>query len=195
MRPIEEARANQIDSQKAVANLQTPQRQQAFEDLQLWWKFHQPESFSAVRSAVGRVDRFALANGESITVVFTGGPEKQKGGIYPIKADGRLIHIFQGNNYLGDNDQFVDVNGDGLPEIVCAHDIGEFDDGNPKKVVTEATNLNIVAVSSDQMPLLRIVFDVRPFRVTPTWRCASKTIWPVLRMLLSNDRSRMFGLK
>ena len=82
MRPIEEAKAKLIKPEQAVVNLLTPERQKAFEELELWWKFNQPEVWSSYRSTVGRVDRYQEASGKWITVVFTGEQEEQKGGVY-----------------------------------------------------------------------------------------------------------------
>jgi Fe-S cluster assembly iron-binding protein IscA len=53
LRPIEEARAKQINPELAVADLLTSRRQQAFVDLQLWWKFYQPEAYEPIDVTVG----------------------------------------------------------------------------------------------------------------------------------------------
>ena len=169
-RPVLEARANLIDPELAVAELLTSRRQVAFEDLQLWWKFHQPEAASSVLPKVGRVDRYEIGKGKWITVVFTGDAEEQRGGIYLIQADGHQTPIWQGNNYVGEDDQFVDINGDGLPEIVANDSPGGTDEDNPNQYVTDATSLIILPITSEQVPLLYIVFDVRPFNAKPSWR-------------------------
>ena len=168
-RPMEASKANEIDPPKAVAELSTPRRQEAFEDLQLWWKFNQPEVRNSPKE-VGRVDRYQLEDGDWITVVFTGAPEEQRGGVCLIKADGRQIPIFHGNNYLGDDDQFIDVNGDGVPELVSTATMGGKDEDNPNRIVTDATAIDIIPITPKQIPLLRIVFDVRPVKSPSNWR-------------------------
>jgi hypothetical protein len=171
MRPIEEAKANQINQEQAVADLLTSRRQEAFEELQLWWKFHQPDVSHSIDAAVGRVDRYKLASGLWITVVFTGDAEEQNGGIYLIRPDGRQIPVFHGNNYIEGDERFVDVNGDGIPEIISAAVLaGHDDEENPKRVITDAMSLDIIPLSAEQVPLLRILCDVRPFNAEPTWR-------------------------
>jgi hypothetical protein len=103
-------------------------------------------------------------------VVFTGDPDKEKGGFYLINSDGRQTRVFHENNYLDDESQFVDVNGDGLPEIVHCAALGGKAEDNPNKVVIDATSVDIIPISSEQVPLLRLVFDVRPFRAKPSWQ-------------------------
>lgn len=170
MRPIEEAKAKLIKPEQAVKDLLTPKRQQAFEDLELWWKFNQPEVWSSDRWAVGRVDRYQEASGKWITVVFTGEQEMQKGGVCLINDNGRQIRIYGGNNYIDEEDQFVDVNGDGLPEMVAGISTIAEDGNEPNRVITEGTFLCIQPISSEQIPLLEVAFDVRLYEVEPSWR-------------------------
>lgn len=169
-RPALEARANLMDPALLAAELLTSRRQAAFDDLQLWWRFHQSEAASSVRATVGRVDRYEDANGKWITVVFTGDAEKQNGGIYLIQANGHQIPVWHGNNFLDGDDQFVDVNGDDLPEIVANDSPGATDEDNPNRLVTDATSLIILPITSEQVPLLYIVFDVRSINSKPSWR-------------------------
>jgi Fe-S cluster assembly iron-binding protein IscA len=170
LRPIEEAESKQVDTKQAVADLLTDNRQQAFEDLRLWWKFNQPEVWSKYESTVGRVDRYELPGGEPITVVFTGEEGKQRGGIYLINPDGRQTVIFQGHNFIGETDQFIDITNDGLPEIVALNQMGGKAEDNSNRVVTDAESLIILPVTARQTPLLRVLFDVRPFNAHSTWR-------------------------
>ncbi len=170
MRPIEEAKAKLIRPEKAVAELLTPRRQKAFEDLELWWKFNQPEVWSSDSWTVGRVDRYQEASGNWITVVFTGEQEMQKGGVCLINDNGRQIRIYGGNNYIDEEDQFVDVNGDGLPEMVAGISTIAEDGNEPNRVITEGTFLCIQPISSEQIPLLEVAFDVRLYEVEPSWR-------------------------
>jgi hypothetical protein len=163
-------KAGRIEPHPAVPVLLTPERQKAFEELQSWWKTHQPEADVSFDDPVGRVDRYLQAGGEPITVVFTGEPEKQNGEFCLINADGRQTRIFQRTNYLDEDDQFVDVNGDQLPEIVACHAMGGHADENRNRVVTDAAGLNILPITSEQVPLLRVIFDVRPFNAPATWR-------------------------
>ncbi|MBC7822063.1 MAG: hypothetical protein IAG10_34695 [Planctomycetaceae bacterium] len=116
------------------------------------------------------MDRYQQPNGQWITIVFTGDLEQQNGAFYLINPNGRQTPVFQGMNYIDDGSQVVDLNGDHVPEIVVAITLGEHDDGNPNKVVTDATSLDILPISSEQVPLLRIIFDVRPFNAMPSWR-------------------------
>ncbi|MDB5341021.1 MAG: hypothetical protein JWN70_6640 [Planctomycetaceae bacterium] len=170
LRAIQAVQVKQINPIRATADLLTSRRQAAFEELQVWWKFHQTDAHSSGNSKVGRVDNYIPKRGTSITVVFTGDPEQQNGGVYLINPDGRQTRIFQGQNYLNGDDQFIDTNGDGLPEIVTSNDIGGHDENNPNKIVTDATSLCILPISAEQVPLLRIVFDVRRFKSNLTWR-------------------------
>ncbi len=169
IRTKEKLQAERVDPVKSAAALLTPRRQHAFDELLVWWKFNQPEALSSLKATVGRVDQFQAADGEALTVVFTGEPEKQNGGLYLINAKGRQIPIYQGHNLIRDNHQFVDVNGDGIPEIVCDASIGASG-VDPRKIVTQASCLYIIPISSKQVPLLRVVFDARHFGADPTWR-------------------------
>lgn len=170
MRPIEEAKAKLIKPEQAVIDLLTPKRQKAFEDLELWWKFHQPEAWSSYRSTVGRVDRYQEASGKWITVVFTGEQEKQKGGVYLVNDNGYQTRIYGGNNSIDEEDEFVDVNGDGLPEIVTEIPTGAHDENDPNRIVTDGTEFCILPITSKQAPLLEVHYDVRPFKNKATWR-------------------------
>lgn len=170
VRPIEEAKAKLIRPEQAVKDLLTPKRQQAFEDLELWWKFNQPEAWSSYRSTVGRVDRYQEASGKWITVVFTGEPERQKGGVYLINDNGLQTRIYGGRNLIDDNDQFVDVNGDGLPEMAAEIPTGAHDENDPNRLGTLGTEFCILPITSEQIPLLEVHYDVRAVDVAVTWR-------------------------
>lgn len=169
-RPVEEARAKRIDPQRAVADLRTPRRQEAFDDLQLWWKFYQPDVYFQTEETIHKVERYELAGGSQITVVLTENPDDSDLGIYLINDDGRQTPIFHGNNLIDQDDQFVDVTGDGIPEIVVLSPMDGRDEKNPDKAAWAVTSLDIIPITQEQVPLLRMVFDVRPYDARPAWR-------------------------
>ncbi|MEQ8855408.1 iron-sulfur cluster biosynthesis family protein [Gimesia sp.] len=168
-RPIEEAQAKQIDPKLAAADLFTDQRQQAFEALNLWWKFNQPEQAISYPATVGRVDRYQLSSGENVAVVFTGAPGKQEGGVHLVDENGRNV-FYSYTDYIDETDQFIDVNGDGVPEIVSESSMSYHSDDSTNKAVTEATSVSVIALSTKRSTLHRLVFDVRPFKEESTWR-------------------------
>ncbi len=162
------ADSEQADARKAVAELLTPRRQAAFQDLQSWWKSNQPEVDKFQGSRVGQVDRYQV-DGEWITVVFTGARGQRRGGVCLIAADGRQIPIFQSDNYLDETGEFTDVNGDGIPEMVHVTPMAESVSDNPKEYM-QATGVEILPITREQIPLLRIVFDVRESLYGTIWR-------------------------
>lgn len=165
--------SHQFDPQVAVADLLTERREQAFKDLQSWWKSHQPEVDRSYYAKIRKVERYQGPNDSPITVVFTGTPGSQIGEIYLINSDGRQTKILQGHGVTDGDDVIVDVNGDKLPEIVAVNDFAaahEYKIGKPERVVTVAKGLTIIPITPEQIPLLQVIFDVRPFKATPTWR-------------------------
>ncbi|MEZ6141585.1 MAG: hypothetical protein R3B84_13515 [Zavarzinella sp.] len=164
LRPIEEAKAKQIDPEKAVADLLSDRRQQAYDDLRLWWKFNQSEVWSEYASPVRSVERYKLPTGKSITVVFTGSEGDSGRGVDVIGDDGRNRPIFGGHNYIEEQGNYLDVNGDSIPEIVS--DVLQASDKN--RDIT-ATYFVIVPLDSER-PLLSISFDRRQFSGNSTWK-------------------------
>ncbi|MDB5384789.1 MAG: hypothetical protein JWM11_435 [Planctomycetaceae bacterium] len=159
-----------VDPVRSVAELLTPRRQAAYEQLQLWWKFNQPAAHSEYYTTVGRVDRYHLPDGQWLTVVFRGEPDQQQGAFCLIQDDGRQSLPFHGQNLIDEDDQFLDVNGDGLPEIVAVQTMGHHAKDDKKRIACEGTSLDIIPIAAAQTPLLRIIFDPRPFRTESTWR-------------------------
>lgn len=159
-----------VDPVGAVPELLTPRRQTAFEQLNLWWQFNQPEAYSEYYTTVGRVDRYHLPDGQWLTVVFRGEPEQQKGALCLIQDDGRQSLPFHGQNFLNEDDQFLDVNGDGVPEIVAAQAMSYHAEEGPQRLHYEGTSVDIISIAAAQTPLLRIIFNPRMYKVEPTWR-------------------------
>lgn len=163
-------RAKQVRPEQCVAALLTPQRDQAFEDLRIWWNANQSEVASDFPQTVGRVDRYQMRDGEWITVVFTGEPEQQLGGVYLIRASGRQIRMYRGWNYLSDDSQVTDINRDGVPELVIVSHQGGGKGSTPGSVKGQMTHIYVMPITPDQVPLLRLAFDVRRLSAEPTWR-------------------------
>lgn len=186
-------RAKEVDPERAVAELQTTKRQEAFRQLQVLWKLHHPDVGSMAHETVCHVDRYQLPSGQRLTVVFTkllpSDPGGRTGVIYLINANGLPSPIFQGNNYIEADDRFVDVNGDSFPEIVCSVELAAMSEGNPKRAITEATEVCVIPIASAQVPLLRVLFDNRRFGAEPTWRWRLDSISDGTRVVIIEQRA------
>lgn len=114
-----------------------------------------------------RVD-FYFVDGSPIHVLFTGHPFQQKGGICLIGPDGQ-IPIFQNNDYLAENDEFADVTGDGIPEIISFMNMSGDSDADPARTLVVSTSVDVIPIGVTQKPLLRILFDHRDNGSARTW--------------------------
>ncbi|PQO27833.1 hypothetical protein [Blastopirellula marina] len=158
-----------IDPSLEVARLLTPERQSAYERLREWWFENQPDAPILSGSEIGHVEKYDVDD-ETIYVIFSGANGKHEGGICLVDSTGKINPIFQGNNYLTEEDRFMDVNGDGIPEIISVTTMGGKHESNPNRIVTNTTNIDIIPVNRVQKPLLRILFDKRKFRESSKWR-------------------------
>ena len=158
-----------IDPSVEVARLLSPERQDAYDRLREWWFENQPDAPILFGSDIGHVEKYNV-DGEPIYVIFSGAEGKHEGGVCLVDSAGQIIPIFQGNNHLAENDRFVDVNGDGIPEIVSVSTMGGKHESNPNRVVTDTTNIDIIPINRIQKPLLRILFDKRKFNESAKWR-------------------------
>ena len=161
--------SDSIDPSVEVTRLLSPHRQDAYERLRGWWLENQPDAPILFGSEIGHVEKYTVDD-EPIYVIFSGAEGKQEGGVCLVDSDGHIVPIFQGNNHLTGDDRFLDVNGDGIPEIVSVSAMGGKHDGNPNRVVTDTTNIDIIPINRIQQPLLRILFDKRKFNESPNWR-------------------------
>ena len=105
---------------------------------------------------------------DTIHVLFSGHPGQRKGWVRLIGPQGP-ISIFHGWDSLSDTDNFLDVTGDGVPEIIGVANMSGKRAKNPERVLTEMTNIVIIPVSVDQKPLLSLLFDHRPAGSRRNW--------------------------
>lgn len=160
--------AAQIDPAKELKALTGDDPDQAFRRLQVWWKVNQPDTDSMDGALLGHLEKYTI-DGEQITVVFSGEKGKADGGVCLIDSEGKQIPIFQYNNYIEEPGQFRDVNGDGVPEIIAENSMGGRSLNNSNRVVTDTTSVDFIPISKNQQPLLRLLFDNRPFGEAPSW--------------------------
>ncbi len=142
--------------------------EQALNRLKSWWATNQPEALALAVDSVGHVECYKVDK-QIIYVIFAEPPGIREGHICLVGSNGRLIPIFQGHNYLSDEDQFVDLNGDGVPEILTVHGVGGTSPDNPSKIVTTTTSIVIIPISHHQQPLLHVLFGKRNLREPSTW--------------------------
>lgn len=161
--------SDSIDPSFEVARLLTPERQTAYERLREWWFENQPDAPILFGSEIGHVEKYDV-DGDAIYVIFSGAMGRHDGGVCLVDSTGKIIPIFQGNNHLTEDDRFMDVNGDGIPEIISVSTMGGKHENNPNRVVTDTTNIDIIPVNRTQQPLLRILFDKRKFNEPAKWR-------------------------
>lgn len=157
-----------IDPAIEAKRLMTPQRKEAYERLRLWWLANESKSGILHSEEIALVESYTV-DGEEIYIIFSDEPGKPVGGFCLVDARGRTIPVFSGYNYLSEKDKFVDVNGDGIPEIITATTWGTNEPDNPRKAATNATGVIVLPIGRTQQPLLQIVFDKRHWRDPGTW--------------------------
>lgn len=162
-----------IDPALEATRLMSINPMRALNRLQNWWATNQPDARALSVDFVGHVERYMVDN-RAIYVIFDGRKGKQEGGMCLVDSNGCLVPIFQGNNFLSGDDQFIDLNGDGIPEILAVKIMGGKRPNNPNRVVTDTTCIDIIPISRQQTPLLRILFDKRKFGEPPTWHWSLK---------------------
>jgi hypothetical protein len=151
--------------------LMTPKRDVAYARLRKWWEKYNADAFALSVERIAHIERYFVDH-EPIYVLFDGAPGKCEGHMCLIGSNGQVIPIFQGNNYLSGEDRFVDVNDDGIPEIIAVTTMGGKRSNQPNRVVTDTTCIDIIPISCDQKPLLRILFDKRDFKAPAQWTWA-----------------------
>jgi iron-sulfur cluster assembly accessory protein len=168
-----------IDPQKAWAELMTPNRQLAYESLQIYNRYFgpHPETSPPANGKSGLYDydrevthvmQIPDATGEMLIAVFTNG----RAGFYLGNCslfDQKGLEV--ATCYLNDGDFFADMNGDGVWELTKTITAGIQPRAGGQRAVGCCRKFSITTIGRNSRCLLTIAFDAQKQPTDSKWKC------------------------